>query len=33
LTGKSLALEGLRLLGNVTKDVELLVLGHQLAVL
>ncbi|MGW2937188.1 hypothetical protein ACWDA7_36365 [Streptomyces sp. NPDC001156] len=33
LTRRSLELAGLRLLGNTAKDVELLVLRHQLAVL
>ncbi|MGW9031354.1 integrase [Streptomyces sp. NPDC055722] len=33
LTRRSLELAGLRLLGNAAKDVELLVLRHQLAVL
>ncbi|WP_433453902.1 hypothetical protein ACQPXS_37515 [Streptomyces sp. CA-142005] len=33
MTRRSLELTGLRLLGNAAKDVELLVLRHQLAVL
>ncbi|MGW6403939.1 hypothetical protein [Streptomyces sp. NPDC055134] len=33
LGSRSLELAGLRLLGNAAKDVELLVLRHQLAVL
>ncbi len=32
LTRRALELAGLRLLGNAAKDVELLVLRHQLAV-
>ncbi|WP_269856948.1 integrase [Streptomyces sp. RPT161] len=33
LTRKALELAGLRLMGSAAKDVELLVLRHQLAVL